>query len=255
MKLVSLVKATDDGLLFCEKCGSEVKCDKCGDMPTYCPRCGRWLDYSEFDEPAAAAAAARMGGRKMLLCEVLSLFIEGQYDAVIIEAEDGRPIYSGSIICARLDEADLAREVAGLSVSPAFSIEGAATGAALHIKTRKALEPVPLEVKNIAAGSVLPTGEVKHRDEFIIIEHAPRRDGSVPTRLVPLESLPRWEALNYRPVGRGIVEVPLYMVRENLVKTAEEGAEHKKAERVARCMIEACQKVAAEFGVDEEAGK
>lgn len=57
MKLVSLVRTTDDGLLRCEKCGCDITCDPAGDMPIYCKRCGRWLDYSEFDEAAAAEAA------------------------------------------------------------------------------------------------------------------------------------------------------------------------------------------------------
>lgn len=203
----------------------------------------------------------------MLLREALGLFTEGQNDGVIIEDENGRPIYCGSIVCMRLKDDDLAREVAGFSVSPAFSIEGAATGATLHIKTRKAIGPAPLEAQTGEAAGIVGElctdaevyiragGSEKRYDEFVIVEHEPRRDGTVPTRLVPAECLPKWEALNYRPVGRGVVERPLYRVRDNLVATAEGKADRERATLVARRMIEACKKAAAEFGIEEEAAK
>lgn len=44
----SIAKMTDDGITYCENCKEELLCDKYGDMPDYCPACGRKLDWTEF---------------------------------------------------------------------------------------------------------------------------------------------------------------------------------------------------------------
>lgn len=44
----STVKMTDDGITYCAKCKAELLCDKYGQMPNYCPECGRELDWTEF---------------------------------------------------------------------------------------------------------------------------------------------------------------------------------------------------------------
>ena len=44
----STVKMTDDGITFCAECKAELLCDKYGQMPNYCPECGRELDWTEF---------------------------------------------------------------------------------------------------------------------------------------------------------------------------------------------------------------
>lgn len=49
--------ALDDyGVTYCEKCGAELLCNDCGDMPETCPRCGRAIDWSAFAADAAARA-------------------------------------------------------------------------------------------------------------------------------------------------------------------------------------------------------
>lgn len=37
------------GELLCGRCGYELECDDCGDMPDYCPECGAKLDWSFYD--------------------------------------------------------------------------------------------------------------------------------------------------------------------------------------------------------------
>lgn len=44
----SIVKLTDDGLVYCEKCREMLFCNEFGDMPDVCPKCGRDLDWNEF---------------------------------------------------------------------------------------------------------------------------------------------------------------------------------------------------------------
>lgn len=44
------------GVTYCEKCGAELLCNECGDMPDACPRCGRLIDWSAFTEAAGACA-------------------------------------------------------------------------------------------------------------------------------------------------------------------------------------------------------
>ena len=39
----------DYGIMHCEKCGSELLCNDSGDMPEYCPQCGRQIDWASFD--------------------------------------------------------------------------------------------------------------------------------------------------------------------------------------------------------------
>lgn len=49
--------ALDDyGVTYCEKCGAELLCNECGDMPEICPRCGRVIDWSAFKATACARA-------------------------------------------------------------------------------------------------------------------------------------------------------------------------------------------------------
>lgn len=49
--------ALDDyGATYCEKCGAELLCNECGDMPEICPRCGRVIDWSTFKATAGARA-------------------------------------------------------------------------------------------------------------------------------------------------------------------------------------------------------
>ena len=39
----------DNGLLVCDCCGTEISCNKCGDMPEKCPSCGNELDYRDLE--------------------------------------------------------------------------------------------------------------------------------------------------------------------------------------------------------------
>lgn len=49
--------ALDDyGVTYCEKCGAELLCNECGDMPDTCPRCGRLIDWGAFKATACARA-------------------------------------------------------------------------------------------------------------------------------------------------------------------------------------------------------
>lgn len=49
--------AMDDyGTTYCEKCGAELLCNECGDMPDTCPRCGRLIDWGAFTATAGARA-------------------------------------------------------------------------------------------------------------------------------------------------------------------------------------------------------
>lgn len=53
----SACAALDDyGVTYCEKCGAELLCNECGDMPEICPRCGRVIDWSTFKATAGARA-------------------------------------------------------------------------------------------------------------------------------------------------------------------------------------------------------
>ena len=38
------------GEVLCGRCGAELECDECGDMPERCPECGAKLDYSYYEE-------------------------------------------------------------------------------------------------------------------------------------------------------------------------------------------------------------
>ena len=44
------VYETPLGEVLCGRCGCEIECDECGDMPEICPECGAILDYSYFKE-------------------------------------------------------------------------------------------------------------------------------------------------------------------------------------------------------------
>lgn len=45
--------ALDDyGVTYCEKCGAELLCNECGDMPDTCPHCGRLIDWGAFTAAA-----------------------------------------------------------------------------------------------------------------------------------------------------------------------------------------------------------
>ena len=39
---------TPFGDVLCGRCGAELECDECGDMPEFCPECGAKLDYSYY---------------------------------------------------------------------------------------------------------------------------------------------------------------------------------------------------------------
>ena len=50
MKDTAEVYETPFGDVLCERCGAELECDECGDMPELCPECGAKLDYSYYEE-------------------------------------------------------------------------------------------------------------------------------------------------------------------------------------------------------------
>ena len=37
------------GVVHCNRCGAELICDDCGDMPESCPQCRRTINWSTFD--------------------------------------------------------------------------------------------------------------------------------------------------------------------------------------------------------------
>ena len=41
---------TPYGEVLCGRCGYELECNDCGDMPDVCPECGAKLMYSYYDE-------------------------------------------------------------------------------------------------------------------------------------------------------------------------------------------------------------
>lgn len=41
---------TPFGDVLCGRCGAELECDECGDMPEFCPECGAKLDYSYYEK-------------------------------------------------------------------------------------------------------------------------------------------------------------------------------------------------------------
>lgn len=43
------VYETPFGEVICGRCGYEIECDDCGDMPEKCPDCGANLNYGIFD--------------------------------------------------------------------------------------------------------------------------------------------------------------------------------------------------------------
>lgn len=55
-KEIARAAMDDYGVTYCEKCGAELLCNECGDMPEICPRCGRVIDWSAFDPPAGDSA-------------------------------------------------------------------------------------------------------------------------------------------------------------------------------------------------------
>lgn len=38
------------GEVICGRCGYELVCNDCGDMPNFCPNCGAELGYSIYEE-------------------------------------------------------------------------------------------------------------------------------------------------------------------------------------------------------------
>lgn len=38
------------GEVLCGRCGAELECNECGDMPEICPKCGAFLSYSIYKE-------------------------------------------------------------------------------------------------------------------------------------------------------------------------------------------------------------
>lgn len=51
------VKMDDYGATHCEKCGAEIMCNECGDMPDVCPCCKEQLDYGDFEPEQGGGAA------------------------------------------------------------------------------------------------------------------------------------------------------------------------------------------------------
>ena len=187
----------------------------------------------------------------MLLQELLAVLTADGRETIVLRNEHGADIYVGSADTLSQEYRE-GLEVLGIEAKRYYTGVHGIT-AALMIMARKvasALEKQTAEPSGIAG--IL---SVLESEEFVIIEHAPRLDGTIPTRIVPAECLPKWEAVNYRAIGRGFVEAPLYKVRDNIIATAEASAEHEQAAKVAHRMIEACKKAAAEFGINEEVGK
>lgn len=56
----SAVTMDDQGVTHCGECGAEILCNECGDMPDFCPKCGKKLDYTIFTE--APEAETQKGG-------------------------------------------------------------------------------------------------------------------------------------------------------------------------------------------------
>lgn len=44
---------TPFGEVLCGRCGAELECDECGDMPEICPECGAFLPYEVYKEAHA----------------------------------------------------------------------------------------------------------------------------------------------------------------------------------------------------------
>ncbi len=40
---------TPYGEVLCGRCGCELECNECGDMPEVCPECGVTLSYSYYE--------------------------------------------------------------------------------------------------------------------------------------------------------------------------------------------------------------
>lgn len=41
---------TPFGEVVCGRCGAELECDECGDMPEICPECGAFMSYEIYEE-------------------------------------------------------------------------------------------------------------------------------------------------------------------------------------------------------------